>query len=511
MGRTGGRKLYELVLVDDERFTVDVFAEVINYKELGFNLAGVFYDGRKALEYIKTHHVDAVITDILMPEFTGLDLLKGIRETNQDIEVIFSSAYADFEFASFGIDHKIFKYVLKPLTIATLTDTLTTLHSHLSSKELDSAQITFQNYLNPTLQKALYDFIYKSNAVTIEQLQEILYDSKLPYNLSSDYMTIIDLNLIELDSYLSKNDDFNSDTIIQAVKNLMCRGNHLICPLIYTFDSFKVLFVAKADSHDEFIKTLSEFEKSLTYDLSTILNLQIDISLSKIFVDIYDLANYNRIFSESSNIAEELVNMAAEKNNKLQITSKLESIINEHSTHQTFMETFAYSVYLQILRFADQKKIREFIYPDDITLPLELDKFNSPVQIQRLIECLPETIDNIAKLFLDENNTRNSTIQKAIDFLEKNYYLKISLTDVANHVYCNPTYLSRQFKSTVGLSFTNYLNKIRIAHSEKLLKETDDSVYAIAKTVGYESMGYFYKKFKEKNGCSPDSYRQKDI
>ena len=119
--------MYELVLVDDERFTVDVFAEVINYKELGFNLAGVFYDGRKALEYIKTHHVDAVITDILMPEFTGLDLLKGIRKTNQDIEVIFSSAYADFEFASFGIDHKIFKYVLKPLTIATLTDTLTAL------------------------------------------------------------------------------------------------------------------------------------------------------------------------------------------------------------------------------------------------------------------------------------------------------------------------------------------------------------------------------------------------
>ena len=503
--------MYELILVDDERFTIDVFAEVINYKELGFNLAGVFYDGRHALEYIKTHHVDAVMTDIIMPEFTGLDLLSGIREINQNIEVIFLSAYADFEFASFGIDHKIFKYILKPLTIESMTETLTVLHNHLSSKELDSGQITFQNYLNPTLQKALYDFIYKNNTVTAEHLQEILINSKLPYDLSSDYMTIIDLNLIELDSYLSKNNDFNSDTIIQAVKNLMCRCNHLICPLIYTFDSFKVLFVAKADSHDNFIQTLSEFEKSLTYDLSTILNLQIEISLSKIFVDIYDLANYNKIFSESSLEAEALVNMAAEKSNKLQITNKLDAIISNHNSHQTFMETFAYSVYLQILHYADQKKIREFVYPEDITLPLELDQFNSPVQIQRLIECLPETIENITKLFLDENNTRNSTIQKAIDFLQENYHLKISLTDVANHVYCNPTYLSRQFKSTMGLSFTSYLNQIRITHSEKLLKETNDSVYAIARNVGYESMGYFYKKFKEKNDCSPDAYRQKDV
>ena len=104
--------MYNLILVDDECFTIDVFKEVINYKELGFNLVGTFYDGRSALEYIKTHSVDAVITDIIMPEFTGLDLLREIRTFNPDIEVILLSAHADFEFASFGIDHKIFKYVL---------------------------------------------------------------------------------------------------------------------------------------------------------------------------------------------------------------------------------------------------------------------------------------------------------------------------------------------------------------------------------------------------------------
>ena len=500
--------MFDLILVDDECFTIDVFAEVINYKEFGFNLAGTFYDGRIALEYIKTHHVDAVITDIIMPEFTGLDLLREIRAINPNIEVIFLSAYADFKYASFGIDHKIFKYMLKPLTVASLTETLTALSSHLASKKSESSLITFQNYMNPSLQKALYDYIYKTNTVDKNQLQDIMTNYNFPYNLSSDYMTIIDMNLIELDSYLAKNNDFNSDTIIQAVKNLMCRGDYLVCPLIYTFDSFKVLLISKADNNDSFMKILFEFVNSLTCDLATILNLQIEISLSRIFVDIYDLANYNKIFSEASQETTLIINMIMEKNNKIQILNKLDSVINEHNNHQTFMENFAYSIYLQLITYVDQDKMHEFnIYPQDIKLPLEFDKLNSPIQIQRLIDYLPKTIENLSEFLLAENNPQPSTIQKAIDFINTNYTSKISLTDVANHVYCNPTYLSRLLKTSVGLSFTNYLNNIRISQSEILLRETNDSIYTIAKIVGYESMGYFYKKFKEKNSCSPDSYR----
>ena len=322
--------MYNLILVDDECFTIDVFKEVINYKELGFNLVGTFYDGRSALEYIKTHSVDAVITDIIMPEFTGLDLLREIRTFNPDIEVILLSAHADFEFASFGIDHKIFKYVLKPLTLTSFSDTLKSLYTHLSKKKSTTSAITFQSYLNPSLQKALYEYIFKNSLITKKQLQDIMTESNFTYNLSSDYMTIVDMNLLELDSYLVQNNDFNSDTIIQAVKNLMCREDYLVCPLIYTFDSFKVFLIAKADNNDDFITILNDFTSSITYDLATIFNLQIDISPSKIFVDIHELANYNKTFSEAKQEATLLVNMIMEKADKFQILSKTDFIIREH-------------------------------------------------------------------------------------------------------------------------------------------------------------------------------------
>ena len=325
-------------------------------------------------------------------------------------------------------------------------------------------------------------------------------------------MAIVDMNLIELDSYLAQNNNFNSDTIIQAVKNLMCRGDYLVCPLIYTFDSFKVFLIAKADSNDDFINILNDFTSSLTYDLATILNLQIDISLSKIFVDIHELANYNKTFSEAKQEATLLVNMIMEKIDKFQILNKTDFIIKEHKSHQVFMEAFSYSIYQQLIKYIDLQKMKEFnIYPPEITLPLELDEHNSPVYIQHLIEYLPQTIENLTKLVSDKITPQPSTVQMAIDFIIQNYNSKISLSCVSNHVYCNPTYLSRLLKSSVGVSFTNYLNEIRISKAEELLQNTTDSVYSIAKAVGYESMGYFYKKFKEKNNCSPDTYRQNKL
>lgn len=501
--------MYDLILVDDESFTIDVITDIIDFNSLGFNLAGTFYDGRSALRFIENNHVDAVITDISMPEFSGLELLKSIKKINPAIEVLFLSAYADFEYATFGIDYGIFKYVLKPITIQALSDVLSDLYKHLLSKEKNNIHMTFQNYMNPNLQKAFYDFIYKNNAITADQLQTVLYNSDFSYNLSSDYLTIIDISLIELDSYLTKYNDFNSDTILQAVKNLMCREELLVCPLIYTFDSFKILLITKADNKTDFIKILSNFADSLTCDLSDILNLQAVITLSRIFNDIEDLANYNKVFFTAHRDAEHIIDMIRKNTGRIQILSKLESLILEHKTQSTYMETFAYSVYQMITTYIEPEEMREFnIYSNNINLPIMLDELNVPVQINRLIAELPKTTENLIKYFTSSSEPQLSTIQKAIRYIQQNYSQKISLADVAKHIYCNPTYLSRLLKSTVGLSFTDYLNKLRISQAEELLLKTNDSVYAIAKDVGYNSMGYFYKKFKEKNNCSPDSYRQ---
>ena len=63
-------------------------------------------------------------------------------------------------------------------------------------------------------------------------------------------------------------------------------------------------------------------------------------------------------------------------------------------------------------------------------------------------------------------------------------------------------------KKEVGVSFSNYLNKIRIEQSKLLLKNTDSSIVEIAMEVGFEDQSYFSKVFKNLTKMTPKQYRQ---
>ena len=97
---------------------------------------------------------------------------------------------------------------------------------------------------------------------------------------------------------------------------------------------------------------------------------------------------------------------------------------------------------------------------------------------------------------------------KAIQFIQKNFAAKLSLEDVAEHVYLSPSYFSRIFKEEMDISFKNYLNDVRIRRSRDLLVNTDLQLVDIAGAVGYEDQSYFTKVFKKICGISPGKYRE---
>ena len=84
---------------------------------------------------------------------------------------------------------------------------------------------------------------------------------------------------------------------------------------------------------------------------------------------------------------------------------------------------------------------------------------------------------------------------------------KLSLAEIAQHVYLNRTYISQLFTSQLGINFTNYLESIRMQKACELLQSTDLSVTEIAAATGYTSQSYFTKVFKKRQGIGPLQYR----
>ena len=100
-------------------------------------------------------------------------------------------------------------------------------------------------------------------------------------------------------------------------------------------------------------------------------------------------------------------------------------------------------------------------------------------------------------------------IDRAIDYLHRNYQENIKLSTLAEYVHLNESYLSSIIKKSTGLSFTEILNQIRIDEAKKLLINTNLSVEKIADTTGFSSWSYFSRVFKKCCGITPAEYRRK--
>jgi len=99
-------------------------------------------------------------------------------------------------------------------------------------------------------------------------------------------------------------------------------------------------------------------------------------------------------------------------------------------------------------------------------------------------------------------------IQKARRYIDENYAKDISLDEVADSVHLNPIYFSRFFKQKTGENFINYVVSVRMNRAMALLKGGEHKVYEISEMVGYKSVKYFSRVFKQTTGYSPADYAQ---
>lgn len=104
------------------------------------------------------------------------------------------------------------------------------------------------------------------------------------------------------------------------------------------------------------------------------------------------------------------------------------------------------------------------------------------------------------------SNDINVLLQSAITFIENNFS-DVDRDKCAHAIGVSPSYLSKLFTAELKISFSEYVNMIKIKEAEKLLLTTDKSVTEISLCSGFSSTAYFISLFKAKNGLTPLKYR----
>ena len=108
----------------------------------------------------------------------------------------------------------------------------------------------------------------------------------------------------------------------------------------------------------------------------------------------------------------------------------------------------------------------------------------------------------------DRSNTTKSFVRKAVEYIWEHYAdPDLGIETLCAYLGVSAAYFSTVFKNSTGLSFKEYLNKVRIEESKILLLNTDFSIIDIAIAVGFEDQSYFSKVFKKYTGTTPKQFR----
>ena len=112
------------------------------------------------------------------------------------------------------------------------------------------------------------------------------------------------------------------------------------------------------------------------------------------------------------------------------------------------------------------------------------------------------------RLINSETNANFRQILRAVAYIEAHYDREVAVEDVAREAGLSAGYLSRQFKSYLGTSPSEYARNFRIAKAAELLRRADLTVADVAKALGFGDTALFSRQFRQVTGASPSGFRK---
>ena len=134
-------------------------------------------------------------------------------------------------------------------------------------------------------------------------------------------------------------------------------------------------------------------------------------------------------------------------------------------------------------------------------------RFEAIALIGRLINIIAE----INEPFLSKTSTKRSEIivQKVLEYISHNLDKNIKVSELASLLYMSPHYLGEMFRKNIGEPIKNYHNRLRMQRAADLLSAEIMNISQIAESLGFESVHYFSRRFKQFHNMSPCKYRNR--
>lgn len=500
--------VFKVLLVDDEPLITRGLEALVDWEDYGFEIAYISEDGEDALQYIKEHKIDLLVTDIVMPKRTGLELIEEARKYQSELKCMILSGYEEFDYVKQGIKLGIENYLVKPVDEVELVQTVQSISEKLltmNQKVVDDSTYTLKRN---TLWRLVNDEISQSEWKQRLSFYDI--DSSRPfYSVSS----------LEF-SHLDGEDIYAKTT--QKIEGQF--GGYCI-----TGSNQEILIILHADEEEalyEKNEQLAIYLKNECPDIGTfyiVMGDPVD-SMDQISESYFQAREYSlyQIVIEPNTVISNRVHIDKHtllKNQQNYKSDLVKRILDSHETVEEGIDLF----------FQFLSKKNEFFsltvarkYTIDLVTYIhysiqDVKHYKHTATIEKLVhvtekQAIKETLRDycldLVKAIDEQHDIRSPIIQNVLDYMHTYYNGELSLKTLSQRFHVNPIYLGQLFQKEMGVVFSEYINHFRLEKAKELLTTTHFRAGEIGKQVGYSDTAYFYKQFKRHVGITPTEWRK---
>lgn len=519
--------MYQLIIVDDEAVIRKGIRDYIDWNSMGFQVVDTFEDGKEALQYLASHKVDVVLTDIEMAEVSGLELANQIAQKSIETKVVIISGYKEFEYARKAVEYGVEHYLLKPIRMeevlevfGKIAESLNILHTEAEQKFQTEKGFT---ELLPEFREQFFASLLVGGSRGIESIRRrrkilgIEIEEERPFVLA-------DMRLEEKEKTFSSR--FEGENYYNLIHNI-CGGEQdgiISFPVCLSEDVIKVILTTqKSETPDELGERARKQLEEKCEAAYSLLKIRFHTEIEQVFPDITGITTYRcTLVGHRSEIKDSSSILSAEEYERLMQQYKiLMGTINDGDFEELdrivdtiFLECRGIPVSqmqklcIDLFSMLSGRLVRMGI--DIWTVwnqKLNYREFTSVQEVRWLKERTKELLHEGVRMVKEKQNVSSRHfVEDSIKYIKKHYAEEISLEVIANKFFLNQTYFSRLFKQYTGTTFTNYLIELRMEKAKELLVQGKYRVYEVSQMVGYRSEKYFFRIFKQYAGCSPTEY-----
>lgn len=533
---------FKVVVIDDKPLIRRSLIETIQWESLGCEIAGEAENGLEAREVIRKVKPHLIISDIKMPGLDGLSLTEYVKQFLPDTKVIIITGYQEFEYAKKAIQLGVCDLVLKPIDNAAMVDII--------QKAIDCIreQLQKEHYQKQLLEendryKVKIDRSLK--ALQSQFMLEMIKGRRSPERIEGE--EIVNLHLAEMNFsvILARIRSSDKQVVRETANTAVKLMDHFkeacdmgFVDLMVNQDLVLIAFHRPGKSAREHRvqmkrclyamndRLLKEQGSLCCFAVSRITN---DVAkLEECYKNTVEILNQNYFTAEenilfqsastltvspdSGYLLKELnqfytdLEYMGDGERDQKVVDMIGKIVQETKGDEFRIKCMLSEICITLLRHYSAK-----FHKDDLKNNTNkvMEEINGLVDIRDANEYLVDFIREIRKSLTKENRLTHPLAQGTMDYIRQNYKQNITLTQVADTLCVNSSYLSRLLKKETGENFVDLLAGFRIDIAKRLLDEPGSKVLDVCEKAGYSDYAYFYQVFKRVEKISPSEYKKR--